>query len=236
MLPDSLAAALKRQRYSLVGGHSAVKPCLWLGRGVRGEGFCYKQKFYGIESHRCMQMTPSVAWCTHCCVFCWRNTEFTDTSLGEWDEPEAIILGSVAAHRQAVSGFKGAHVDERLWQEARKPKHVAISLAGEPTLYPLLGGLIEGYKKRGMTTYLVTNGTLPDKLASLECLPTQLYVSLVAPDEKTYRRVAAPLVNGTWEKFNKTLELLPSLGTRKVVRITAVKGLNMTDAKGYAGS
>ncbi|MFH1055894.1 MAG: 4-demethylwyosine synthase TYW1, partial [Candidatus Altiarchaeota archaeon] len=94
MLPEGLKGVLAKQRYSLVGGHSAVKPCLWLGKSLRGEGFCYKQKFYGIESHRCMQMTPAVGWCTQRCVFCWRNTEYTlDTRMEGWDEPEDIIEG-----------------------------------------------------------------------------------------------------------------------------------------------
>ncbi|MFV2040427.1 MAG: 4-demethylwyosine synthase TYW1, partial [Candidatus Hydrothermarchaeales archaeon] len=53
---------LKSQKYHLVGGHSAVKGCHWLKESlVRGRE-CYKAKFYGISSHRCLQMTPAVAW------------------------------------------------------------------------------------------------------------------------------------------------------------------------------
>ena len=37
--------------------------------GRRG---CYKHSFYGIESHRCMEATPSLA-CANKCVFCWRH-------------------------------------------------------------------------------------------------------------------------------------------------------------------
>ncbi|MFH0862075.1 MAG: 4-demethylwyosine synthase TYW1 [Candidatus Altiarchaeota archaeon] len=235
MLPADFKAVLSRQHYGIVGGHSAVKPCLWLKKAVRGEGFCYKQKFYGIESHRCMQMTPAVGWCAHRCLFCWRNTEYTlGQSMDSWDEPEGIIDGAIGAHRQAVSGFRGLGVDERLFQEARKPKHVAISLAGEPTAYPPLGDLISGFKRRGMTTYLVTNGTLPERLEALKTLPTQLYLSVVAPDEETYARVCKPAFPDGWERIGRTLDLLPSIGTKKVVRITAVKGLNMFDPAGYA--
>lgn len=38
---------------------------------MRGRGGCYKHTFYGIESHRCMEATPSLA-CANKCVFCWR--------------------------------------------------------------------------------------------------------------------------------------------------------------------
>ena len=38
---------------------------------LRGRGGCYKHAFYGIESHRCMETTPSLA-CANKCVFCWR--------------------------------------------------------------------------------------------------------------------------------------------------------------------
>ena len=39
---------------------------------LRGRGGCYKHTFYGIESHRCMETTPSLA-CANKCVFCWRS-------------------------------------------------------------------------------------------------------------------------------------------------------------------
>jgi tRNA wybutosine-synthesizing protein 1 len=154
--------------------------------------------------------------------------------MTDGQQPEAIIEGSIAAHRQAVSGFKGQGVDMRLWQEARKPKHVALSLAGEPTAYPQIGELVGGFKRIGMTTYLVTNGTLPERLKSMSHLPTQLYLSVVAPNQDTHKRVCQPLIPDAWERIVQTLELFPSLGTRKVVRITAVKGLNMHDPAGYA--
>lgn len=38
---------------------------------LRGRGGCYKHTFYGIESHCCMEATPSLA-CANKCVFCWR--------------------------------------------------------------------------------------------------------------------------------------------------------------------
>ncbi|WP_292477611.1 hypothetical protein [Methanothrix sp.] len=55
---DTMAEkTLARQGYHLVGS-GAVKPCLWLNRSLRGGDQCYKHHFYGIASHRCVQMTP----------------------------------------------------------------------------------------------------------------------------------------------------------------------------------
>ena len=57
--------------YRIVGSHSGVKLCRWTKSMLRGRGGCYKHTFYGIESHRCMETTPSLA-CANKCVFCWR--------------------------------------------------------------------------------------------------------------------------------------------------------------------
>ena len=57
--------------YHIVGSHSGVKMCRWTKSMLRGRGGCYKHTFYGIESHRCMETTPSLA-CANKCVFCWR--------------------------------------------------------------------------------------------------------------------------------------------------------------------
>ena len=79
-----------------------------------------------------------------------------------------------------LSGYGGAKTTnlERL-AEARKPRHIALSLMGEPTLYPYLKELIDLISKKGMTSFLVSNATHPEVLADLE--PTQLYLSLNAP-------------------------------------------------------
>jgi tRNA wybutosine-synthesizing protein 1 len=104
---------------------------------------------------------------------------------------------------------------------------LACSLSGEPTLYSRLGDFFELCHRRGITTFLVTNGTNPEALASLDPLPKQLYVSLVAPSEEVYKRLCAPLISDGWEKIMETLDLLPSLDTRVVLRHTLVKGWNM---------
>jgi len=116
------------------------------------------------------------------------------------------------------------------------PKHLATSLDGEPTMYPYIDDLMEIGKNKGMTTFIVSNGTFPKRLESMHTLPTQLYISVVGPDFKTWVMATRPVWNAKeqWEALLETLELLPSLGTRKVFRITAVKGLNMVNPEGYA--
>jgi tRNA wybutosine-synthesizing protein 1 len=102
-------------------------------------------------------------------------------------------------------------------------------------MYPRLSGLIAELSRRGICSFLVTNGQFPEALEKLDPLPTQLYVSLDAPNKELYRKIDNPSMPDFWERFNRTLELLPSLETRTVLRITAIKGLNMTDLEGYAG-
>jgi tRNA wybutosine-synthesizing protein 1 len=106
---------------------------------------------------------------------------------------------------------------------------LACSLSGEPTLYPRLGEFFEECHKRKITTFLVTNGTNPEALENLNPLPKQLYVSIVAPNKKIYEKICSPLISNGWDKINQTLELLPSLKTRTVIRHTLVKGWNMDE-------
>lgn len=237
MIPTEFKKILEKQHYKIVGRHSAVKLCHWTKRSILDEGFCYKQKFYGIESHRCLQMTPAVAWCTQKCIFCWRNIEQTlGTKLDEFDEPEDIINGAIEAQRKLLSGYGGIpeRINKTKFKEAQDPNQVAISLSGEPTIYSKIGELIGEFNKRKFTTFLVTNGTLPERLEKLENLPTQLYLSLDAPNEKIYNRICNPILSENWKKINETIVIFPSLETRKVIRITAIKGLNMLSEEGYA--
>ncbi|MFH1256502.1 MAG: 4-demethylwyosine synthase TYW1 [Candidatus Diapherotrites archaeon] len=233
-LPQDLIATLKHQHYALFG-HSAVKLCLWTKQSLYKNRFCYKQKFYGIQSHRCMQMTPCVSFCEQKCVYCWRPlTEFNHFAK-ECDDPKEIVEHSIANQRILLSGYGALReqIGEKKLSEAFDPKQVAISLAGEPTLYPKLGELIKEFRKRKMTTFLVSNGLHPEVLEEIT-LPTQLYVSLEGANEQMHKKIDVPLIKNSWKKINESLELLSSLKTRTVVRITAIKGLNMEKEKEFA--
>ena len=227
---------LERQQYYIVGEHSGVKLCHWLKEKLTTGRVCYKERFYGIECHRCLQMTPSVNQCNQKCLFCWRFQGQNETGFKKYDPPEFILDGLIEGQRKLMSGFKGnPSCSMDLYQEAQTPNQVAISLSGEPTLYPELGNLIELCHDRGMTTFLVTNGTLPKALEELDPLPTQLYVSVDAPNEKIYRRVCVPIAeSANWDSLMETLELLPSLDTRTVIRHTLVKGYNLGYEREYS--
>lgn len=234
MISELVKKSLLKQSYRIVGNHSACKLCSWTKKSLLDKGVCYKEIFYNIKSHMCCQMTPCLI-CPNSCVYCWREMSgLVGDKLNEFDEPDDIIAGCIEAQRNLINGFPG---DERLnlkkFKEAQDPKFWAISLAGEPTIYDKLGGLIGELKSRKNCTFLVTNGLFPRSIEKLDNLPTQLYVSLDAPSREVYKRIDRPMLKDYWERLNKTLELLPSLDTRTVLRITAVKGFNMLDEKGY---
>jgi tRNA wybutosine-synthesizing protein 1 len=224
----------EKQQYKLHGGHAAVKLCHWMQQSLLKGRPCYKQEFYGIQSHRCLQMTPVVDQCTHNCLFCWRVQGF-DRKEEQWREPEEVLDACISEQRKLVSGFGGdARCSKEMWKESREPKQVAISLSGEPTIYPHLGEFIEVCHRRGMTTFLVTNGTFPEVLEKLDPLPTQLYVTVAAPNEEVYRRLCVPRIPDGWERLKRTLELFPSLNTRTVIRHTLVKDWNVGWEDEYA--
>jgi len=224
-----------KQGYRLVGENSAVKICHWTKESLLGGEGCYKMKFYGIPSWRCLQMTPCLFNCTQRCLYCWRMIEATSPDVASEDEPSQIIDEAIQAQRELLSGFKGnPKVNLQRWKEAQEPRHAAISLAGEPCLYEKLGDLIEEFKRRGFTTFLVTNGTLPEKLAALKKEPTNLYITLSAPDEETYKKICRPILSDGWQRILRSLELMASFSCRKVIRLTLVKGLNMRNPEKYA--
>jgi tRNA wybutosine-synthesizing protein 1 len=186
-------------------------------------------------------MTPALFYCTQECLFCWRaqsgdlGISWNEMKLPRWDSPEEIVEGSINAQLKILSGYKGnPKTNQQKLTEALTPRHAAISLAGEPTLYRPIGELIRTFHKRGFTTFLVSNGTLPSALSNLSQEPTQLYISVCAPDKETHEQVCNPQIAKAWERLNETLELLPSFDCPKVIRITSVRGLNMKKADAYA--
>ena len=221
---------LKKQHYGIVGNHSGVKLCHWMRQSLIYKRECYKQTFYGIKTHRCLQMTPSLTHCNQMCFFCWRHQGFTEKNFTEIDDPKFILDRSIEVQKKLLTGFKGEkRCDKIKWIEANKPNMLACSLSGEPTLYPKLGEFFEECHKQNITTFLVTNGTNPEALENMDPLPKQLYVSIVAPNKEVYKKLCSPLIRDGWEKINQTLELLQSLDTRTVIRHTLVNGWNIDE-------
>jgi tRNA wybutosine-synthesizing protein 1 len=243
-MPIELSEKLEKQGYHLLGRRGAYKACQWQKKALLDDVSCYKQRFYGIQSHRCLQMTPVVDKCTQSCEFCWRVTpadigvNWNQVDVSEKDVMPAneLMDAVLVANLRSLGGYNpeaGASVSEKKYIEARDPKHVAISLAGEPTLYPLISDLIDEIHHRGMTSFLVTNGTLPNVLSNMS-LPTQLYVTLAAPDESTYKTLCKPGVKDGWDRILKSQETLRSLSTRTVNRLTMVSNRNMHDVRAYS--
>jgi len=237
---------IAKQGYHKAGAHSAAKMCKYAKDSILKKGACYKNKFYGISSHRCLQCSPVLQFCNLSCKFCWRLIpEVKEGWLKmppsfEWDSPEFIADALIAEQKRIMSGFLGNEkADASLAKEAMEPNQVALSLIGEPAMYPHLGKLLEIFHKKKMTTFLVTNGTFPKALERLKPLPTQLYISLIAPDEKTHAYVAQQSENAEkliWKNYLSSLDFLKKAGekTRTVLRMTLTRGLNDNNLPGYA--
>ncbi|MHA1732403.1 MAG: radical SAM protein [Promethearchaeota archaeon] len=121
-------------------------------------------------------------------------------------------------------------------EEAHNPRHAAISLAGEPTLYPQIGEFVREFRRRGFTTFIVTNGVFPEIIESWsrEDFPTQLYVSLPAYSRDSYRKICRSSLPDGWDRLVRTLDLLEDLPTRTVLRLTVLKGINDAAYDQYA--
>ena len=156
--------------------------------------------------------------------------------LPNLDPVDNIVKCSLNAQIALLSGYGGnSQINWRKFREALIPKHVAISLTGEPTLYAPIGELIRSFHKKGLTTFLVSNGTLPERLSKICEEPTQLYVSLCAPNKEVFRKLCRPHKPESWERLNETLNYIPSFHCPTVIRMTLVKGQNMKLVDEYAG-
>jgi len=148
------------------------------------------------------------------------------------DNPKEIVEHLLKERYKLLSGFGGnKKVDREVWKEALIPSHYAISLSGEPTIYPKLPELIKYLKSLPETKsiFLVTNGQEPDMLWYLEkedALPTQIYLSMNAGNIETFTRVNCPLLRDAWERFNRSLEFIFRTKARTIIRITLIKGIN----------
>lgn len=232
MLDEKAIEELEKEGYRIVGEHSAIKVCEWAKKSLRDKDFCFKEKFYGIKSHRCVQMSCTLFNCQNKCIHCWRNLKYTyPKKVNNPDSPKKIINGCVKEQQKILQGFKGSKkTNMKKFRESQEPRHFAISLIGEATLYPKLADFIKELRRQKKTSFLVTNGLLPEKLKELKeenALPTQLYVSLNYPNEILFKKITKNKEKNSWKKFNETLFLLPQLKTRTVIRLTLVKELNI---------
>jgi len=234
-LPQKIVDDLEKKHYG-VYGHSAVQICSWTKKALRGEGVCYKTKFYGIDCHSCMEMTPAVMWCQENCSFCWRPMEFMkniEINPDEVDDSKEIIDTLIEKRKKLLSGFGGhPSVNRKLWELSQTPTHYAFSLSGEPTMYPHLDKMVEYLRtlKATKSVFIVTNAQIPEFFEKLEqnekAMPTQIYVSLEAPTRELFDKINKSLYKDGWERLHRSLEIFSRLNTRKVLRFTLLKGVN----------
>jgi tRNA wybutosine-synthesizing protein 1 len=203
---------------------------LWTKKSLRGEGKCWKEKFYGIKSHRCCQFSPSVMWCENSCVHCWRPIEMNLGTKFESDEsPSEILDKIIEARKKLLIGFKSnKKTSKKRFEEAKNPTLFTFSLSGEPTLYKKLPEMIREIRRRKSISFLVTNGLNPEMIKKLEktkSLPTQITISTNAPNEKLWKIWHNCRKENGWKKFNETLGVIKKLKgkTRRVIRLTLVK-------------
>ena len=229
-----IKSKLQKAKYG-VYNHSAVELCHWTKKSFANEGNCYKHKFYGISTHQCMEMTPAAMNCENRCVYCWRPTEFYDTLEMPpelVDEPDVIVQKLLHERKKLINGFYGNNKNEKKKiDESLLPTHYAISLSGEPTMYPKLPQLIRYLKdlKATKSIFLVTNGQEPlmlRRLADEDALPTQLYLSTNASNRKMFYTINRPRHKDAWERWWESLRFLATVDTRTVLRMTMIREYN----------
>lgn len=235
MLSTTTRKSLEHQGYKIIGSHSGVKLCRWTKSMLRGRGGCYKYTFYGIVSYQCMEMTPSLA-CANKCVFCWRHHTNPVGKHWKWkvDKPEMLVEGAVENHQKMIKSLKGVQgVIPARFAEAQKIQHCALSLVGEPILYPYINEFIDLLHEKKISSFLVTNAQFPEKMEDLKPV-TQLYLSIDAATKESLKKIDRPLFSDFWERFISSIQLLKQKGQRTVFRLTLVKSYNMEELKNYS--
>ncbi|KAM9058704.1 S-adenosyl-L-methionine-dependent tRNA 4-demethylwyosine synthase TYW1 isoform 2-T2 [Megaptera novaeangliae] len=235
MITPALREALTKQGYQLIGSHSGVKLCRWTKSMLRGRGGCYKHTFYGIESHRCMETTPSLA-CANKCVFCWRH--HTNPVGTEWrwkmDQAEMILKEAIENHQNMMKQFRGVPgVREERFEEGMTVKHCALSLVGEPIMYPEINRFLKLLHECKISSFLVTNAQFPAEIRNLKPV-TQLYVSVDASTKESLKKIDRPLFKDFWQRFLDSLKALAAKQQRTVYRLTLVKAWNVDELQAYA--
>ncbi len=235
MLTKESIQELERQKYRVVGTHSAVKTCGWTRNMINGEGGCYKLKFYGIMSHQCLQMTTSIS-CANRCTFCWRGYKAPVSKEWKWqvDDPQLILDDSLKAHHKLLVGFAGSHkANKQAYETSKQVKHVALSLTGEPIIYPKMNALLDKFHQQGISTFIETNGQYPQQIKDLKPI-TQLYISVDAPNKDLLKEVDKPLFSDYWERLLEALDYLAEKKLRTCIRLTMIRDINDVEPENYA--
>jgi tRNA wybutosine-synthesizing protein 1 len=150
------------------------------------------------------------------------------------DPPEMLVDEAVKKHVGMIKQLRGVPgvIPERL-AEAFTPRHCALSLVGEPIVYPEINRFCDLLHERGISSFLVTNAQFPEQMESLKPI-TQLYISCDAANKDDLKAVDRPIFEDFWERFLTSIDALSRKQQRTVFRMTLVDQMNMTDVDGYA--
>lgn len=148
------------------------------------------------------------------------------------DPPDTLIESALVVHRSLIKPLKGLEgATTKRYNEALNPRHCALSLVGEPIVYPYINEFVELLHKQRISSFIVTNGQHPDAIQRLKTPATQLYLSIDAPDAETLKRIGNPLFKDYWERLQESLRHLRHRTERTVARLTIVKGWNDKDVE-----
>jgi len=182
-----------------------------------------------------MEMTPSLA-CANKCVFCWRHHKNPVGKEWRWvvDEPDMLVDAAMKNHYGMIKQFRGVPgVTKESFEEASTIRHCALSLVGEPIIYPYINRFVQLLHEKNISSFMVTNAQFPDKIETLDPV-TQLYVSIDAGTKESLKKVDRPIFGDFWERFLGSIEALKRKGQRTVFRLTLINGWNTEEISNYA--
>jgi len=150
------------------------------------------------------------------------------------DPAEVVLEGALQNHYKMIKQMKGVPgvLPEKL-EEGMNVQHCALSLVGEPIMYPEINKFVRMLHEKGISSFLVTNAQFPDAIRDMEPC-TQLYVSIDASTKDALKAIDRPLHKDFWERFLASLKELAAKGQRTVYRLTLVKGWNAEEIRNYA--
>lgn len=77
-----------------------------------------------------------------------------------------------------IGGICSSGVTAEKLQEGLTPRHCALSLVGEPIMYPEINALVDELHGKRISTFLVTNAQFPEKILMMKPI-TQVCLLLV---------------------------------------------------------
>lgn len=137
-------------------------------------------------------------------------------------------------HYQMIKQMRGVPgvTPERL-EDAMHIRHCALSLVGEPIMYPQINRFCELLHERHISSFMVTNAQFPDQLRDLDPV-VQLYLSIDAATPDELKRIDRPLFEDYWERCLQCVNELRRKKQRTVFRLTLVNQYNASNIAAYA--